>query len=89
MSKQQGQASEPEENFKSLGKKRKGKFILWMRLNPKYKDKIILGFNVINWFKIRKYETLEIAEKNKEAQLRKWNDRGIEVYYEFEITKES
>lgn len=75
MSKQQSFMPDERQVSKS-GRKRKGKYELWMRgKEPSF---------LCNWYKVRSYETLEMAEYNKEQMNRKWNSTK-NLRWEFEI----
>ena len=79
MSKQQGQSPEPEVKTRKPGKKRHGIYELWMRYNPDLVQERISKYGLsvytpsTEWHRIRKYETRELAEKNKADSERKWN----------------
>lgn len=76
MSKQQSYMPEERQVGKS-GRKRKGKYELWMRglTEPTW---------IKDWWKVRSYETLEMAEYNKEQMNRKWNSTK-NLRWEFEV----
>jgi len=68
MSKQQGQTPDENQVSGKAPRKRKGKYELWMRHNPKYNDRWAFG-----WHKVRTYSTMEMAEHNRKEHDRKWN----------------
>jgi len=76
MSKQQSFMPDERQVSKS-GRKRKGKYELWMRRKPERKNP---SFWFTDWHRVRKYETLELAEKNRDDHKRKWSDD-----WEFEV----
>jgi hypothetical protein len=92
MSKQQGQCPEPEVRSKGKsGKKRHGKYEVWMRTNPELKKEGRQWYG-LDWHKIRSYKTLELAEKNRDDFTRKWNSYYssiknpiFEARWEFEV----
>lgn len=75
MSKHQSFMPDDRAKTSKSGRKRKGKFELWMRRNPKAP---MSWFN--EWHRVRKYETLEMAEKNRDDNIRKWGKN-----WEFEV----
>lgn len=90
MSKQQGiDFPEIVERNTGKNKKRKGDFELWTRcyvLDNQQPPKFMT-----NWWKLRSYETIEIAEINLKNELRKRNrhqkNSTWTITWEFEIRK--
>ena len=60
----------------------RGRFELWQRFvgSPKF-----VGQN-LEWFRIRRYATRELAEQNCIAMIRKWNSwPGNDISWAFEV----
>jgi hypothetical protein len=87
MSKQSGNfPDEPEVPTHKQTKKKKGKYELWVRINPKYEEYQTLN---LDWFKFRSYNTLELAKLNMENNSRKWNPPKEKDRWEFEIREKN
>jgi len=88
MSKQQSFMPDERQVSKS-GRKRKGKYELWMRRKPERKNP---SFWFTDWHRVRKYETLELAEKNRDDHKRELAEKNRDDHkrkwsddWEFEV----